>query len=353
MAGWSDWASSLRGILGLPDPQQSQGLLSDPYINTGAKTATVMGLLADRAAPKLAGIPGSVADAATLPGDTYLGKVDLNTDQGFGRAMNMVGLLATGGMPMAEAGAAGIFGGKLTRDPAGFARMGEGSEMAASGASPESVYKATGTWRGPDKLSRYEIPDADSALSKPALKSINEGRSFEGKLGDFLDHPELYQAYPHLAETPVSFNPSSIHGGAYTPPTGNFTPPNLSIMVGGNDPAKVHSVLLHEVQHAVQAKEGFTPGWSSVGAANLREGLAQQAEQAGMAPEKIKDFLVNFDPYDAYRRAAGEVEARAVQARQNLTPDQARVFNPWLDMTAQAPASKWIVRQPLGLLGQR
>src|SRR3954451_1891332 len=116
MAGWSDWASSLRGILGLPDPQESQGLLSDPYLNTGAKTATVLGLLADRAVPKLAAIPGSVADAATLPGDVYLGKADMSTDQGFGRAMNMVGLLATGGMPMAEAGAAGIFGGKLTRD---------------------------------------------------------------------------------------------------------------------------------------------------------------------------------------------------------------------------------------------
>jgi hypothetical protein len=343
--------------------QANLGLLSGPGLNPKGIDPELLrlitGILSQTSPTPGLALPagnmgyGVLQDAATA-GKYAMGNPDrLTTDQIIPSVANSAMALGVGGMPMAEAGAAGIFGGKLTKDPAAFARMGEGSEMAASGASPRSVYQATGTWRGPDKLSRYEIPDAESVLTKPALKAINEGRAMTAPLKDVLDHPELYQAYPHLAETPVSFNPSGIHGGAYTPPTGNFSPPNHSIMVGGNDPAKVHSVLLHEVQHAVQSKEGFTPGWSSEGAANLRSGLAQQAEQAGMAPEKIKDFLANFDPYDAYRRTAGEVEARAVQARSNLTPDQARAFNPWLDMMAQAPESKWIVRQPYGILGQR
>jgi hypothetical protein len=59
-----------------------------------------------------------------------------------------------------------------------------------------------------------------------------------------------------------------------------------------------------------------------------------------MPLEKVSDFRQNFDPYDAYRRAAGEVEARAVQARAGLTPEQAAIFSPDLDMAAQAPKSK-------------
>jgi hypothetical protein len=347
MAGWSDWASSLRGILGLPDPQESQGLLSDPYLNTGAKTATVLGLLADRAAPKLAAVPGSVANAATLPGDAYLGKADMSTDQGFGRAMNMVGLLATSGMPMAEAGAAGIFGGKLTRDPAGFAKLGEGKDMLTAGVNPRDTYIQSGAWKGPEGMMRYEIPDYPATLKTDAEAAINTGKSFAGPLKDFVDHPEFFKAYPDLANTTVLFDPSRTSHHGY------FAPGSDLIKLYGNEPSQVQSVLLHEMQHAVQNKEGFTPGWSTEDAANLRGGLAQQAEQAGMAPGKIKDFLVNFDPYDAYRRAAGEVEARAVQRRANLTPEQASIFSPDLDMTAQYPRSKWIVRQPNGILGQR
>jgi hypothetical protein len=75
-----------------------------------------------------------------------------------------------------------------------------------------------------------------------------------------------------------------------------------------------------------------------------------------MPLEKVSDFRQNFDPYDAYRRAAGEVEARAVQARAGLTPEHAAIFSPDLDMAAQAPKSKWIVRTPnppAGILGRR
>src|SRR4051794_17825611 len=117
MAGWSDWASSLRGILGLPDPQQSQGLLSDPYLNTGVKTATVLGLLADRAAPKVASIPGSiwssVEDAATA-GKYGMGNPDnLTTDQLIPHVANAAMTLTGMGMPGAEAGALGSAGGRV------------------------------------------------------------------------------------------------------------------------------------------------------------------------------------------------------------------------------------------------
>jgi hypothetical protein len=49
-----------------------------------------------------------------------------------------------------------------------------------------------------------------------------------------------------------------------------------------------------------------------------------------------------MDPQDLYRRHAGEVEARAVQARMNLTPDERRARPPWLDY--DVPEGQQIVR---------
>jgi hypothetical protein len=351
MAAWSDWASSLRGILGLPDPRESQGLLSDPYLNTGAKTATVLGLLADRAAPKVASIPGSiwsgVEDAATA-GKYAMGNPDrLTTDQIIPSVANSAMALGVGGMPMAEAGAAGIFGGKLTRDPAGFAKLGEGKDMLTAGVNPRDTYIQSGAWKGPEGMMRYEIPDYPATLKTDAEAAINTGKSFAGPLKDFVDHPEFFKAYPDLANTTVLFDPSRTSHHGY------FAPGSDLIKLYGNRPSQVQSILLHEMQHAVQNKEGFTPGWSTEDATYLRNDLVRQADKAGMSSGKIKDFLVNFDPFDAYRRAAGEVEARAVEKRANLTPEQASIFSPDLDMTAQYPRSKWIVRQPNGILGQR
>jgi hypothetical protein len=343
--------------------QANQGLLSGPALNPKGLDPELLrqitGLLSQTSPTPGLALPagnmgyGVLQDAATA-GKYAMGNPDrLTTDQIIPSVANSAMALGAGGMPMAEAGAAGIFGGKLTRDPAGFAKLGEGKDMLTAGVNPRDTYLETGAWNGPEGMMRYEIPDVDSVLNKPALKAINEATPMTAPLKDVLDHPELYKAYPELAEIPVTFNPSGTHTGSFTPPTGAFTPPNSSIMVSGNDPVQVHSVLLHEIQHAVQNKEGFTPGWSPEGATYLRNDLVRKADQTGMSSGKIKDFLVNFNPYDAYRRAAGEVEARAVQARAGLTPEQAAIFSPDLDMTAQVPRSKWIVRQPSGILGQR
>jgi hypothetical protein len=198
---------------------------------------------------------------------------------------------------------------------------------------------------------RYEIPDYNATLKTDAEASIRTGKSFAGPLKDFVDHPEFFKAYPDLANTTVLFDPSKTSHHGY------FAPGSDLIKLYGNDPSQVQSILLHEMQHAVQNKEGFTPGWSREGAQGEALQLADRARQAGMPQQAINEKLwFGFDPYDAYRRAAGEVEARAVQARAGLSPEQAAIFSPDLDMTAQYPRSKWIVRTPgppAGILGQR
>jgi hypothetical protein len=336
--------------------QANQGLLSGPALNPKGIDPELLrqitGLLSQTSPTPGLALPagnmgyGVLQDAATA-GKYAMGNPDrLTTEQIIPSVANSAMALGVGGMPMAEAGAAGIFGGKLTRDPAGFAKLGEGKDMLTAGANPRDTYLQTGAWKGPEGMMRYEIPDYDAALKTDAEAAIRTGQNFAGPLKDFVDHPEFFKAYPDLANTTVLFDPSKTSHHGY------FAPGSDLIKLYGNDPAQVQSVLLHEMQHAVQNKEGFTPGWNPEEAASLRSSLAHQAKQAGMAPEKINDFLLNFDPYDAYKRTAGEVEARAVQSRARLTPEQASIFSPDLDMTAQAPRSKWIVRQP-GILGQR
>ena len=63
--------------------------------------------------------------------------------------------------------------------------------------------------------------------------------------------------------------------------------------------------LLHEVQHAIQDIEGFAGG------GNLS---SLQSDENVTAKEA----------YDYYRKIAGEVEARNVSARINMTPEERR-----------------------------
>lgn len=80
-------------------------LLRQAAVGLGLPVGVVGGVMANNL------VKGAL-DAAMLPGDVYTGRADLNTPEGFGRVMNMTGMLASGGMPIAEAGALGAFGGK-------------------------------------------------------------------------------------------------------------------------------------------------------------------------------------------------------------------------------------------------
>jgi hypothetical protein len=338
----------------------NQGLLSGPGLNPKGIDPELLrqitGLLSQTSpTPGLALPAGNMGyevlqDAATA-GKYAMGNPDrLTTDQIIPSVANSAMALGAGGMPMAETGAAGIFGGKLTRDPAGFAKLGEGKDMLTAGVNPRDTYLQTGAWKGPEGMMRYEIPDYNATLKTDAEAAVRTGKSFAGPLKDFVDHPEFFKAYPDLANTTVLFDPSRTSHNGY------FAPGSDLIKLYGNEPSQVQSVLLHEMQHAVQNKEGFTPGWSMEGANLEATALLNKAEDLGMSRNQRQNFWKKFDPYDAYKRAAGEVEARAVQARAGLTPEQASIFSPDLYMMAQVPRSKWIVRPPnppAGILGRR
>lgn len=184
-------------------------------------------------------------------------------------------------------------------------------DMADAGQHPSTVYKATGWFKAPtDKQWRWEISDADAGLHVPWTE-LAPGD--ETKLGDLLDHPRLFQAYPELQEVPVLIKrlDPGVRGRATQNKWGQ---PVVEVSFNMTSPRGL-STLLHEAQHLLQTREGFFPG------TNVRDAKAY-AEESGTA-------------YEAYRKFPGEIEARATQSRQNI-PEEARRLRtplPWYPVT--------------------
>jgi hypothetical protein len=286
--------------------------------------------------------------------------------------------LVLGGVGMAPKGSAGVFGGMLSRDPEAVARLRAGGDMMREGASPADIWNATRTWAGPEGRGRYEIPDTASNLTgsaERALMKAGPGGKVTAPLGEILNHPAAYEAYPGLPNmrTMVGLNPYSrggyfIHGDL---PRGGVRISSTGMDVGG--PEGVHGILLHEINHGIQGIEGFPSGANTeIGiqhADNLirkiNDRLSQlgsnhwfaklDANPAGVADlpkieaemarlQNMRDELrTQFDPYQYYKRSAGEVESRGVQARMTLPQRLLNAIPPEHTMGLDVPVSqRWI-----------
>ncbi|EMB0053047.1 PLxRFG domain-containing protein [Pseudomonas aeruginosa] len=199
-------------------------------------------------------------------------------------------------------------------------------QRIAIGENAEAVRRDTGWHRSADGKWRFEISDhqasiavagetAGAIINMAHLNAINDERS-RPTVGDVLNHPQLFAAYPDLQRIPVAVMPEGITALARLRrfATGN------QVEVQANMPrTEVASAILHELQHAIQIREGFAMGGSA------------------------RAFVSNFDKTGAatYRRLAGEVEARNTQARLKMTPRLRRDIAP--DESADIPASQVLV----------
>ncbi|WP_172403187.1 PLxRFG domain-containing protein [Pseudomonas aeruginosa] len=199
-------------------------------------------------------------------------------------------------------------------------------QRIAIGENAEAVRRDTGWHRSADGKWRFEISDhqasiavagetAGAIINMAHLNAINEERS-RPTVGDVLSHPQLFAAYPDLQRIPVSVMPE---GGTALARLRRLATGN-QIEVQANMPrTEVASAILHELQHAIQIREGFAMGGSA------------------------RAFVSDFDKTGAatYRRLAGEVEARNTQARLKMTPRLRRDIAP--DESADIPASQVLV----------
>ena len=239
----------------------------------------------------------------------------------------------------------------------------------------------------------YDMPTADEIAEIKSIEQNIKGVNLKPQmLGDMMDHSALFAAYPELEDIRVKFMASDEFGGRYHADD-NLIEINEKYL---KDTKKLTETLMHEVQHAIQNIEGFSTGASAlywaerVSPEELRkkaeteireilQGLpkelqnkydryneldrvltdllfADETDEVKYAHyEAIQDELyeelyqydwfkqlqyaesILRDPGSAYHslytRTAGEIEARDVANRLNLTAGERQNTRPDIDRT--------------------
>lgn len=179
----------------------------------------------------------------------------------------------------------------------------EAQEMQETGADMESIRKATGWHQFADGKWRFEIDDSRMQLRTDAADIPNYTT-----LGELVNAPELFEAYPDMADLSVTFH--TLEDGQNGGYSRKFDSIELSRDLKNRPEALLNS-LIHEVQHAIQNREGFASGanpayWNrrmengfdSRTAEERREG-AQLQEQYEQMRESDPQFVAAMEELDA------------------------------------------------------
>ena len=285
------------------------------------------------------------------------------------------GLNAIGILPFLPA-FGGILAGKSAKT-ADLAKLAKAEEMIAAGLPRKQVWNETGWFQAPDKQWKFEIPDYKAQFT-PTPEFFTRPRGVRQET--VFSHPELAQTDYGLEK--IFVQRGDEPGGAFTgvEVNGQFMPSSSTIEIGTSavkqnpsgfafNPDQAKSINLHELQHAVQRKEGFARGGSpesvaeflpdpqAVNDARVMEAImrrnnipAEEAPQAflnltGKDSHPLARHLLGQElltPHEAYTNLAGEVESRLVQKRMNMTPEELQANPPWT--MYDVPEERQIVR---------
>lgn len=135
-----------------------------------------------------------------------------------------------------------------------ISRLQKAESMEREAASSEEIWKETGWMRGPDHKWRFEIPDNLGKINFP-----KDGKSHA--LGKIYDNPALYEAYPELAQKTVRMEDIKSGKDKRTRGAYGYVAEDGSIVIDNSIPAgEAKTALVHEIQHSIQAIEGFSRG---------------------------------------------------------------------------------------------
>ena len=165
-------------------------------------------------------------------------------------------------------------------------------QMEEAKKDAKTIKMATGWERGVDGKWRYEIGDAKIKdtieIDGKTFKRNEEDMLWTGgKLGDAVDAPELFKAYPELKN--VRIETDAVLNDM--PSNGEYNPRTNTITIHSDDLKYQNSILNHEIQHAIQHIEGFEAGGS---AENVRERIQQvidnSSDEAGYARKRLREW---------------------------------------------------------------
>jgi len=274
-------------------------------------------------------------------------------------------LMGAAGMEPGEAQA--LFAGRLAKT-ADLGKLAIAERMAKAGADRSEIIGKTGWFQGSDGHWRFEIPDQKSFYRALPPVSSHAELMAQGPntVGRQFVHDDLYKAYPNASDIKLR-EERSLSG----PSEGSYG--NGRIDLSGPNKSQT---ILHELQHYIQELEGFTPGsnpdfgWKR----SQVEPMAKKLYERPAVPETdpdlvqlLKDFGYTepdksipwndlpmrekvqwFEPARSklYHNTAGEVEARNVPRRMNMTPEELKATHPW--ETQDVPDVEHILNPPIG-----
>lgn len=205
-----------------------------------------------------------------------------------------------------------------------------------------AIKMATGWERGADGKWRYEMPDAKikdtmNVGGGHIVKRYEDDMLWNGgKLSDVIDAPELFKAYPQLKD--VRIETDAIMNDM--PSNGEYNSKTNTITIHADELKYMNGILNHEIQHAIQDIEGFAKGGSprlvrgevkkrfdevTKQIKQLRaEGKEDEAKALIEKNRGLYNAYQKNDDYNSYKSLAGEVEARNVSARLNMTSEERR-----------------------------
>jgi hypothetical protein len=185
-----------------------------------------------------------------------------------GIALNTMGTGAVAATTMVPKGSLGIFGGRMavTADQQALSRA---EAMAKAGKTPDEIWTGTGWFQGPDQKWRFEIPDNAATMNASRLFAKNEQ-----PLSAHMKHEDLFNAYPQSRWIDTLRSEDLLARGVKGSFMGGEGEPLISYAAMRNGlgnkatrqaaDAQEKSTLLHELQHATQAREGFARGGNTM-----------------------------------------------------------------------------------------
>jgi hypothetical protein len=261
-----------------------------------------------------------------------------DAEQRAAAGLSLAGLAGGGGMAVGRAApgrgeAIGMFLGRRAKHPlaGALAKWREGDPLPP------------GAVMGPEGRPRIEISDVGAKPASSIYSSETDEVILPNRPASFnevLQHESLLRAYPDLAK--ISFYPSDLkrEGPPSALPIGQYYAPVIDPSTGMRRPEEIPirnrmsegdflRTILHELQHAIQYREGFPKG-TSVDAemASIREPLSELRNAfrspSGLLPENIRsvDNFARDMGRLRYARNLGEQEARAVSDRRLMSQDE-------------------------------
>jgi hypothetical protein len=329
-----------------------------------------------------------VSQAAGLPqnqDEASMYSYGPSQEQQAAAANNLTGMMQTGAMPFAPRSAGGTLGTFIGPKSSGWNQeaAAEATKLLDAGADPVQVWKQHLIGRMPDKSMFSEIDDS-GAQSIPNQnwswgnrEDYKRGNNAQGALSEFFTHEPLAKEYDGFFDFG---GPNDRRLGTYIRrgggDSGSYNDGNIT--VGGveslNGEAKANkSVMLHELQHAIQDREGWARGGSPESMTyqdilpshvmdyiEKNKVLATQLDNAGnnTAAQELRKKLNSIAKseatpearHKAYQRLTGEAQARATQDRMALNMEQRRELYPLAgDKLSDIPLKDLINRYDSGI----